>query len=98
MDKQLKDILTTKEWIGISNKINAIFILGDVQESLILEVEKALKGKGELKFDVKHYVNQIIKSSRLLVEQVNKLAPIHNDSFASSAEKMREIVDKEFLN
>lgn len=89
--------MTTQDWNELSKKVHALYLLSDVQESLILSIEKDLKGKGELKFDVKHYVNTIKCSTRLMVQHVNRHASVHNDTFANDAEKLNDIITKEFL-
>jgi hypothetical protein len=89
--------MTTPEWNKLSEKVNVVYLLADLSESLILEIEKDLKGKGELKFEVKHLVNQIKNSSRLMVQHVDKYASVHNDNFAKDADRLKELIDQEFL-
>lgn len=90
--------MTEETWRQIATKVNVIYILSDIQESLIMDVEKQFKKEGELKFEVKHQVNTIKKASRLMVQTVNKHASIHNDDFAEDAEKLMSIINKELFN
>ena len=82
----------------LNRKINTIFILSDIQESLIIEVEKEMKNSGELQHYFKHYVNSIKKNARLLVQMVNRHAPNHNDNFAHDADYLKSLIDKEFFS
>ena len=90
-------MISDKDWQELAKKINVIYVLADVQESLILEVEKKLKREGELEFSVKHYVNNIKNNARLLVQQVNRYAKVHNDNFAHDADELKKIIDMVFF-
>ena len=78
----------------MNKEINTIFILADIQESLITEVEHSMKGTGELRFDVKHHVNQIKNHTRQLVQMVNKIIPEQCDNFAHDADMIRKMIDE----
>ena len=94
MSTQPKDILTPEEWKQVSALTNAIYLLADIQENYINNAELIFKGKAEFKHEVKHYVKEVQKNTRMLVQMVNKLAPQHNDNFAHDAEIVKAAIDK----
>jgi hypothetical protein len=87
--------MTTEEWKEVSKVTNMLFVLADVQETYTKGLEKKLARQGELRHDVKHYINQIKKNTRLLVQHVNRHAEVHNDNFAHDADYLFELIDKE---
>ena len=78
----------------MNKEINTIFILADIQESLITDIEQSMKRTGELRFDVKHHVKQIKNHTRQLVQMVNQIIPEQCDNFAHDADMIRKMIDE----
>ena len=94
MSTQTKDILTPEEWKQVSALTNAIYLQADIQANYINNAELIFKGKAEFKHEVKHYVKEVQKNTRMLVQMVNKFAPQHNDNFAHDSDILKTVINK----